>query len=111
MSAHNAPQSVSCAVSLLLLQRRMCGRDCSKWATMLRLEPTTVQVEAAKALAQAAMEVDPATEWRIVGDSPEAVPTPVTKPFISASFNGQTWVIASAYYSLLSRVRELESAQ
>ncbi|MCU0920761.1 MAG: hypothetical protein MUF16_10550 [Burkholderiaceae bacterium] len=96
---------------MLLLQRRMCGRDGSKWTAVLRLEPTTAQVSAAKALAEAAMELDPQTEWRIVGDSPDAVFIAVPQTFASASFGGQKWVIASAYYALLNKNRELERAR
>ena len=69
MKPSSAPPSPSCAPTTLLLQRRLCGRDCGKWRTVVRLGPTHVEVSAAQMLAQDAMDLDPQTEWRIVEDA------------------------------------------
>lgn len=60
----------ACASSTLLLQRRLLGRDCGKWRTMVRL--SAQQLGQAQALTAAAFGIDPATEWRIVADEKES---------------------------------------
>lgn len=71
MQPSSAPQSNGCAPSTLLLQRRLCGRDCGKWRTVCRL--SAEQRGRAEQLARLAFGIDPATEWRIVSDAPDAI--------------------------------------
>ena len=69
MTPSSAPPSPSCEPTTLLLQRRLLGRDCAKWRTVVRIGPTHVEVIAAQMLAQDAMDLDPQTDWRVVEDA------------------------------------------